>query len=152
TGGPGLVENRRLDSLQVRSVVTFLFHGLGHHILKLGLDVDASTYDHTFRDAELRELHPRDVIISFRRQGYLIGPDQEVDLNFVQIHSRGMLAGGFIQDSWNIVDRVTLNAGLRYDSQTLYGPDGRTFLAFPGELSPRLGVVWDFTQQGRSKI
>jgi TonB dependent receptor-like, beta-barrel len=86
------------------------------------------------------------------RTGYLTGPDQEVDLRFVYAHTRGVLLGGFVQDSWSILDRVTLNVGLRYDSQTLYGPDGQTALAFPNEVSPRVGLVWDFTQQGRSKI
>ena len=63
-----------------------------------------------------------------------------------------MLVGGFVQDSWNVLDRVTVNAGIRYDSQTLHGTNGRGGLAFPNEWSPRLGVVWDFTQQGRAKL
>ena len=28
--------------------------------------------------------------------------------------------GGFVQDSWSVMDKVTLNLGVRYDAQFLY--------------------------------
>jgi outer membrane receptor protein involved in Fe transport len=153
TGGPGMIENHRYDSLQLRSVLTLLFQGVGHHILKLGADVDVSTYDHTYRisgGSNLIEYDPGDPIES-DRTGILVAPDREVDVDFVHVHTRGLLVGSFLQDSWSIADRVTLNAGVRYDTQTLSGPAGKV-LSLPSEWSPRIGVVWDFTQQGRSKV
>src|SRR6185436_4282077 len=65
--------------------------------------------------------------------------------------SNSNTVGGFVQDSWNVADLLTLNAGLRYDTQQVYGPQGLG-LSLNNELSPRLGLVYDFTQQGRSKI
>ena len=46
TGGPGRIENQQYDSLQAKAVLTFLFEGLGHHVLKVGLDADVATYEH----------------------------------------------------------------------------------------------------------
>lgn len=60
--------------------------------------------------------------------------------------------GGFVQDSWQILDKVTLNAGLRYDTQTMFGADGTVGLSLPNQWSPRVGVIYDFSQQGRSKV
>ena len=33
--------------------------------------------------------------------------------------------GAFVQDSWNFLDKVTVNLGVRYDSQYLFGADGK---------------------------
>src|SRR4029079_3354214 len=62
------------------------------------------------------------------------------------------IMGFFVQDSWSIMDKVTLNVGLRYDTLALSGADGITRMALKDQFSPRIGVVWDPTQQGRSKI
>jgi truncated hemoglobin YjbI len=50
------------------------------------------------------------------------------------------------------MDRVTLNAGVRYDAQMLYGYDGKLAMALPHQISPRVGLIYDFTREGRSKI
>ena len=63
---------------------------------------------------------------------------------------------GFIQDQWRIIPTLTINAGLRYDSESLYGLDPITgpFRAFSltNEWAPRAGFVWDFTGDGTSKL
>ena len=60
--------------------------------------------------------------------------------------------GAYAQDSWSIKDVVTLNAGIRYDSQQLYDATGRLGMALNNMFSPRVGVLWDPTNQGRSKV
>jgi outer membrane receptor protein involved in Fe transport len=159
TGGWGVLSNARIDSLQVRGVLTLLFQGLGHHLLKLGIDGEVSTFDHTYGwsgGAGLLELGtdeanfggPFDAI----RYGHLTGPDQVPDVRVVQSRSKTALLGAFVQDSWSILDRITLNLGLRFDTQTLWGAGDRVALTFPQQWSPRVGLVWDVTQQGRSKV
>ena len=63
---------------------------------------------------------------------------------------------GFIQDQWRIIPTLTINAGLRYDSESLYGLDPTTgpFQAFSlsNQWAPRAGFVWDFTGDGTSKL
>src|SRR5262249_47320944 len=55
-------------------------------------------------------------------------------------------------DSWSVMDKVTLNVGLRYDTQTIWGLDDQVGLHLPNQWSPRIGAIYDFTQQGRSKL
>ena len=51
------------------------------------------------------------------------------------------------------LDRSPLNAGLRYDAQTMYRPGQPGGpRACPTSGRPRVGVIYDFTQQGRSKL
>jgi hypothetical protein len=67
----------------------------------------------------------------------------------------------FIQDAWSATDRLTVNAGLRYEAQTLQGTvgelhtlQGNTFENFPLEnnWAPRIGVIYDVLGNGRSKL
>jgi len=88
----------------------------------------------------------------FRSFGYLTGPDQVVIQPKAVSSTRASTAGGFIQDSWSILDVVTLNAGLRYDDQTIIGGNGQVAFHLGNQLSPRVGVIWDPTQQGRAKV
>ncbi len=155
TGGPARIESQQYDSLQAKAVLTVLFEWLGHHVLKFGLDADVATYGHTLAragGASLSEERNHKLLDDVVRYGLLTGPDQEVDLAFIYSKSTGVLIGGFVQDSWNILDRITLNVGIRYDAQSLSAHNGRQALSLPNEWSPRIGLIWDFTHQGRSKI
>jgi hypothetical protein len=82
----------------------------------------------------------------------LSSPDNAVFLEPREIHSRSLTEGGFIQDSWSVLDKVTVNLGARYDAQQLYGNSGKLGLTLPHQWSPRLGVIFDPTQQGRAKL
>ncbi len=65
---------------------------------------------------------------------------------------------GYVQDQWRIIPTLTLNVGVRYDSENFYGldpdPTIGQFSAFKldNEWSPRIGVVWDFIGDGTSKL
>ena len=60
--------------------------------------------------------------------------------------------GFFFQDSWRVMPNLTINAGIRYDDQSLKDADGVERISLKDEWSPRLGVVWDFTNNGKSKF
>ncbi|MCA9701981.1 MAG: TonB-dependent receptor, partial [Myxococcales bacterium] len=88
----------------------------------------------------------------YRRYGYLTSPDVPVVLDSLKWRVFSTTIGGFVQDSWAIADKVTLNAGLRYDAQHLFGGDGLLSMALPNQVSPRVGLIWDPTQAGKAKL
>ncbi|HTL36472.1 MAG TPA: TonB-dependent receptor, partial [Kofleriaceae bacterium] len=71
----------------------------------------------------------------------------------------------YLRDSWQIRPNLTLNAGLRYEEQRLRlakflqneidvasgDLNGKNALVLRGELAPRLGILYDWTKEGRSK-
>lgn len=153
--GPGFLYDRQLERIQGRHMVTHWAQGAGHHLIKAGVDVDYMQYTNLrgYSGGVLYRESTRGTSFSdYRQQGFLVGPDDEVILNSLQWTTYSITTGAFLQDSWNIMDKVTLNAGLRYDSQFLFGNDKTLALALPNQLSPRVGLIWDPTYAGKSKI
>ncbi len=154
-GGPGTINDHVIDRLQAKAVATYLFSGLGHHVLKAGLDVESMAYSVTRArsgGAPYRECGGGACWFSVNTYTYLAGPDEPVFLNTKTGSNNSMTVGGFIQDSWSVLDMVTVNLGVRYDAQTIWGQDKRVGLSLPNQWSPRVGLIYDFTQAGRSKI
>jgi hypothetical protein len=72
----------------------------------------------------------------------------------------------YLRDSWQIVPSFTVNAGLRYEEQRVrYAKDlqdtvdpftgeyrGKNAMELRGMWAPRVGAVYDWTGEGRSKI
>lgn len=153
-GGPGFIEEGRLDRYQGKGVVTGLLTAAGHHVIKGGIDVELMGFDHqrAYSGGVLfRESTNGARFDDFRRFGRILGPDQAETLATADVQSYSTAVGAFAQDSWSILDKVTLNAGVRYDAQFL-GANGETGLYLPNQWSPRVGVIYDFTQTGRSKL
>jgi hypothetical protein len=57
----------------------------------------------------------------------------------------------FVQDSWRVGDRLTINPGIRYEQETLSGSIIQDF-TLKNNWAPRIGVVYDATGDGRSKL
>ena len=157
-GGPGFVNDSSLDRYQGKAIGTLLLNALGHHVIKAGVDVEVMRYDQ--KKAYTGGVFWRDngggTFQTFRRYGFLTGPDTDpnniVGQDFQRSLSTSQAVGGFIQDSWNLLDVVTVNAGVRYDQQALIGGDDRTAIFLPNQWSPRIGLIYDFTREGRSKV
>ena len=159
-GGPTpLLEIQKFDSYQGRAVITYLLTALGHHVFKAGFDGQINKYSHeqaysggvAYRSGQDLGL-PAGTVFDYRRFGSLSGADTIVDAPHPTYDVDSVILGGFVQDSWSILDKVTLNIGLRYDALTIKGPNGVTGISLTDQISPRIGVVWDPTQQGRAKL
>lgn len=67
------------------------------------------------------------------------GADAELRASEQPLRSTSHFFGGFVQDSWALSNRVTLNAGVRFDTWSL--DDGQHAPVRSRPLSPRLGVA-----------
>lgn len=155
SNGVGIITDAALNRYQSKLVLTRLFKGLGHHVAKIGVDFEQMTYaqDKAYSGGvRYRESSDGSYFSEDRQFGFLAGPDDPVVLASVQTRTGSTTIGGFLQDSWSILDKVTLNIGLRYDAQFLFGNDGTLGMALPTQISPRVGVIWDPTQEGRAKL
>jgi hypothetical protein len=154
TGGPGNIDRQMQDRYQARSVLTLLFQGTGHHVVKAGVDAEITRFDHLSAfSGTIRYREPADgtAFIGFS-YGFLQAPDDPVVLQQLHTISNSLNVGAFLQDSWSILDKVTLNVGVRCDAQFLYNSAGERSLSLPNEWSPRIGAIYDPSQAGRAKI
>ncbi|WP_224247944.1 TonB-dependent receptor [Hyalangium gracile] len=154
-GGPGFLQDRTVHRYQGNVVGTALLTALGHHVIKAGFDTELMTNEDVrgySGKVFYREAVNGQTFSDFRAFGYLTGPDEVVIQPSVNPSTRALAIGGFLQDSWSVMDKVTLNAGVRYDTQTVYGTGGDVAFRLGNQLSPRIGVIYDPTHQGRSKL
>lgn len=158
TGGPGALDVSVMDRLQARIAGTYLLNAFGKHELKVGADYESMTFDLTKRysgTVALRE--GRTTWTDYRRYGYLEGPDKPVFLDSIRNVTGSGSFAGFAQDSWRPNDLVTLNFGLRWENQSMYGGTntdqlGGQVMSFNNNWMPRVGLILDPTRSGRSKV
>ncbi|MGQ0503883.1 MAG: TonB-dependent receptor domain-containing protein [Myxococcaceae bacterium] len=154
-GGYGTINDHSLDRYQGKIIGTVLWQAVGHHITKAGFDAETTSYfvnRARTGGAPWRECTNGSCWFTVNQYGYLSDPDSPTFENGKTGTATSLTLGGFIQDSWSILDAVTVNLGVRYDTQVMWGQDKKIGMVLPNQWSPRAGVIYDFTQAGRSKL
>jgi hypothetical protein len=168
--------------------VSFL---LPRNLVKVGADIEWNTFSSKFRYSGgqrdglwAREgrrdingdgvLDPELVRRAEQRGFVLRGPRDEIIRTQEPVLQRAFTRniGAFIQDSVTLLDNLTLNAGLRWEMQQVYGTEGprtcadltlspddpncphvmNTVLTLNKNFAPRIGLIWDPLKDGRTKI
>jgi hypothetical protein len=119
--------------------------GLGAHAPKVGLEYEDNRLDLN-RDFSARPGSPGGYI-------FRLG-----DTTFIWV--RGLIAGslhnrvltGFLQDSWQVSDRLMINVGVRWDGQFLSGADRRVAQRFTNQWQPRAGFALALSAPGADKL
>jgi len=154
-GGPGFIIDRTTNRYQFKEVATYVTAGLGHHVVKAGIEAEylgfSSAKGYT-GGVFLRENTAENRVDDTRRFGGLSGPDDPYDIRVLRHDNHSLSFGAFAQDSWSIMDKVTLNLGFRYDTQQLYGDQGGVAISLPNQWAPRVGVIFDPSQKGIAKL
>ena len=57
----------------------------------------------------------------------------------------------YVRDRFSVLPNLTVNAGVRWEKQLIKGLDQITFIDV-NHFSPRVGVTWDFMNDGRGKL
>ena len=140
----------------------------GTHALKVGVDFEYLSNDHTRilsgADASPNDPYAGHQIWQTSADGTQIrnafqfatrGPDGSlipVDRYNSRTSTRNYTV--YLRDSWTVgwLPGLVLNAGLRWEGQELLDQNGQVGIRILDNLSPRIGAVWDFTRQGRSKL
>jgi outer membrane receptor protein involved in Fe transport len=117
-------------------------------------DADEARFDNQCRDSTTGETYTCD---------YLEGTEGYPGTT---VNGRTFNWSAYARDSWQILPNLTLNAGVRYEEQRLRYADhlqgtvdpltgnnlGKNALTLSGNFAPRIGLLYDWTKEGRSKI
>ncbi len=149
--GGGLTD-RQYDRYQAREIITFVGRALGQHIVKVGAEFEWVNYDVKY--GGVRPSYSESAGgtgVTSTPFGGMTAPDEFYYIPTLRYNVASVGAGAFVQDSWSIADVVTLNAGFRFDTQTMWAEEQKG-LVLPNQWSPRVGLIFDPTFSGRAKI
>ncbi|MCY1076518.1 TonB-dependent receptor [Archangium lansingense] len=137
TGGDPVTALDTADRYQAHAQASWFLNLLGPHVVKAGLNVEHLAF------SQLRTLEGG--VILEEGAGQQPVPTYES-------RTTSSILGGFVQDGWSLSNRLTVNAGVRYDTQLLYTPEGVQSFMLGNQFSPRVGLVVGPLAHGRMKI
>ncbi|MBK8010319.1 MAG: TonB-dependent receptor [Deltaproteobacteria bacterium] len=154
-GGFGVYHRLHQSRAVASAYATYLAELAGTHEFKLGGDAEWLRYSHrrTYTGGAYYEVLGGGFVT---RQGFgQIFDDASVALlkSFEAeiTSSRQML---FARDSYrpDFMPGLTLNLGLRWELEQMNDAEGNEAISISDNIAPRIGLVYDLTQEGRSKI
>jgi hypothetical protein len=58
----------------------------------------------------------------------------------------------YLRDRWRVLPSLTLSLGVRWEQQSLMDNSGQAWIEIDDNWAPRFGLVWDVSNDGRSKL
>ncbi len=156
TGGFGLVQDKSFKRDFVGGSVTRF---AGSHEIKAGLDYEEEEADVVRRESGGQQVdvyaNPVDPSQPIYRHNFWTTPDATIadaplsELNATPKHKA---TSAYLQDRWSVRSNVTLSFGLRWDRQQIIDPAGKLQIDLKKDFAPRLGLIWDPSEDHRSKV
>ena len=153
----------RLSRVNAQVDATYFGSLGGQHMLKAGVQFDRRANDvDAGQSANQINLFWDGAIAGERgRYGYYRVLSNPTDpkrgqITFGNVHDNTV--GLFVQDAWTVSGRLTINAGLRTENETVpfYGSVGPgvepIHFSFADKLAPRAGAAWDVAGDGHWKV
>ena len=177
TGGLSAISNSTLSRLAFGLKLSNFLELAGHHLFKYGVDYAQDKYsiDKFYTGGGAWEARGTPVATSyFGTRGYGHVDPQSPGVPEFDASRPGHLKGDevttatknvtyavFAQDTWNIMDKVVLDIGIRGEAQKMYADvnsldvNGNA-VSGPGidlfNVMPRIGLIYDWTGRGLSKV
>lgn len=154
-GNPaGLIETGKDERTNYRVDADINVNLLGEHRIRLGADREKL-------NAENVSLYSGGIYYRFYRAGANGALAGAVAPNTDYIRVRTYNSGGafdskntafYIQDSWDVTDRLNLSLGVRNDRFTNYNAEGEKFTDLKNQWAPRLGFNYDPFGDKRTRL
>jgi hypothetical protein len=139
SGGYGEIDKTDVTRLNFNTSLSVL---LGNHSLKTGLQYEDNSYYPSTQDNPLCS-----TILKWLNSTYSVYYNLKDGGT-----ERNRVVSAFLQDSWQVSDRFTLNAGLRLDAQFMISSDGKIWQKITDEYQPRAGIIYQPGEIGTQKI
>jgi Carboxypeptidase regulatory-like domain/TonB dependent receptor len=130
-----------------------LSHSVGRHDFKTGVDIQLDQTDSFF-------LGNKDGTFTFRTDAPF-NPNDRSTYPFQYTRTIGdwfdprqnQMYAAFAQDTWRATDAVTVNLGVRYDTETMFAKGrGIDVNQDMNNVAPRLGFVWSPSETARTVV
>lgn len=160
-GGFGGYDTTAADRLVFKPILSiFLNNMVGNHVIKLGGDVEVNhmVNNRTFSGGTLvlhRSSYARERYYSQNGVPVVWADPNTTDASaatFYTTNTTTQNTSAFIQDNWNLLSNLSLNLGLRWEMQQIKDINGIARISIADNVAPRLGLIFDFTGQGKSKL
>jgi len=170
SGGYGSNDTTDAFRLAGQAKSTNIFHAGGLHELKYGFDGELVQYQHSVWNsgpyggrASVDMLGANTYYQSLFRlpaevQGSQLDQSQWPLLlskyyqDAIQATTQQFNTALFLQESYSPLSNLTVNLGVRWETQTLQDYLGNSALSINDNIAPRVGLIFDPTKEGRSKI
>ncbi len=164
SGGYGIMHDVSAFRLAGQVKSTNIFTALGLHELKYGLDYEFNQYGDKVWNSGIDGSRgsvlvlptgntlPNGMPESAPTVYTLFQSPNNTYQDVADSTTRAFNSGAFIEESYLPVPNLTVNLGVRWETQRMTDYMGNTALSITDSFAPRIGVVYDPTKEGRSKI